>query len=117
MICREQPPVEGATAVLKFDQDIREQENLIVYTDYEAVSNSAGVVSGTVNLGSCYSDLTLRHTEYSFGYKNIWDTDLVYGVWRMEVPHSGGLGVGGDNIGHVWFGHLCDQDLVSSTPS
>ncbi|WP_415839109.1 hypothetical protein [Pseudoalteromonas byunsanensis] len=32
----------------------------------------------------------------------------------MEVPHSVGLGVGGDNVEYVWFGHLCDQDLVSS---
>ncbi|MBE0377154.1 hypothetical protein [Pseudoalteromonas prydzensis] len=110
-------PIEGASAVLKFDQDIREPEGVIEYTDYEMVSNSIGVVSGTINLGSCYSDLTLRHTEYSLGYKNIWDTDLVYGVWRLEVPHSVGLGVGGDNVEYVWFSHLCDQDLVSSNPS
>ncbi|MCG7535594.1 hypothetical protein [Pseudoalteromonas sp. OOF1S-7] len=108
-------PVEGAKANLRFDQDVRDL--VIEYVDHIEEANSEGRVSGVVNVGSCFSELTLRHTEYSFGYKNIWDTDLVHGVWRLEIPYSVGLGIGGPNVEYVVFGHLCDQDLVSSNPS
>ncbi|KGJ88417.1 hypothetical protein ND2E_4253 [Colwellia psychrerythraea] len=112
-------PVEGAKAKLKVDQDVSDNDNIINYTNYEKISNSAGRVSGSINLGNCSGSYTFQHTEYSLGYKNIYDTDLIYGVWRLEIPNTGNLdlGVGGDNVPYVVLGHLCDQDLVSSNPS
>jgi hypothetical protein len=38
-------------------------------------------------------------------------------VWRMEVLEYPGIGVGGDNVEYVSFGHLCKQTLLSSTKS
>lgn len=110
-------PVEGAKAKLRVDQDV--SDGSINYIDFESTSNSSGHISGSVDLGSCHSDITFRHTEYSFGYKNIWDTDLIYGVWRLEIPNTGNLdlGIGGNNVEYVVLGHLCYQKLVSSNPS
>jgi hypothetical protein len=110
-------PVEGAKAKLRVDKDV--SNNIVNYIDYENTSSSTGRVSGSIDLGNCSSNNTFQHTEYSFGYKNIWNTDLIYGVWRLEIPNTGALdlGVGGDNVEYVVLGHLCDQDLVSSNPS
>jgi hypothetical protein len=110
-------PVEGAKAKLRVDQDV--SDGSINYIDFEKTSNSLGRISGSVNLGDCHSDITFRHTEYSLGYKNIWETDLIYGVWRLEIPNTGNLdlGIGGDNVEYVVLGHLCDQKLLSTSPS
>jgi hypothetical protein len=110
-------PVEGAKAKLRVDQDVI--DGSINYIDFESTSNSSGHISGSVDLGSCHSDITFRHTEYSLGYKNIWDTDLIYGVWRLEIPNTGNLdlGIGGNNVEYVVLGHLCYQKLASSNPS
>lgn len=104
-------PVEGAQADLVIGTS-----NVEIHSEK---SNSAGVVSGTVNLGTCSGGGPLRHVEYSFGYRNTWETYLDYGVWRMEIPNTGDadLGIGGDNVPFVTLGHLCRQRLVESVKS
>ncbi|MCF6437124.1 hypothetical protein [Pseudoalteromonas sp. MMG022] len=63
---------------------------------------------------------------YSFGYKNEWRSDVEVGMWRIDIPTNRGfdeqgridtIGIGGDNVSFVYFGHICDQDLISSNPS
>ncbi|OHU90197.1 MULTISPECIES: hypothetical protein [Pseudoalteromonas] len=65
----------------------------------------------------------IEHTEYSFGYKNEWHSDVEVGLWRIDIPTNRGLdekgrvdtiGIGVDNVPYVTFGHTCDQDLKQS---
>ena len=58
----------------------------------------------------------IRHTEYSFGYKNVWESDVEVGAWQIVIPTNKGLdengeidtiGIGGDNVPYVYFGHIC----------
>ncbi|MFC3030987.1 hypothetical protein ACFOEE_00380 [Pseudoalteromonas fenneropenaei] len=111
-------PVAGAKAKFRL---IRDFENIAdmqhPYEDFDVLSNNIGVASGTIDLGSCFSDLTVEHTSYSLGYRNVWRSDFRVGAWRLELDTYPGqeLGIGGDSVPFVYLGHICDQDLVSST--
>ncbi|MCK7458834.1 hypothetical protein [Idiomarina aminovorans] len=118
-------PIEGAVAIFRFIKDLADVENTL--TNYEVVSDENGEISEQINLTFCNPNIpSVQHTEYSFGYKNVWGSDVEVGAWRLEIPTNKGfdengnpdiIGVGGENVTTVTFGHICDQDLISSNPS
>lgn len=118
-------PIEGAIAYFNFIKDVEDQAN--TSTSYQALSNTNGKISDQINLNSCTPNVKgILHTEYSLGYKNVWESDVEVGAWQIVIPTNRGLdengeidtiGIGGDNVPYVYFGHICDQDLISSEPS
>ncbi|MBQ4861544.1 hypothetical protein J8L98_07560 [Pseudoalteromonas sp. MMG013] len=95
--------------------------------DYTATSNASGQISSSISLGTCSPNRHgLEHTEYSFGYRNTWRSDVEVGAWRIEIETNldadnngtmDTIGIGGDNVPWVFLGHICDQDLISSVKS
>lgn len=118
-------PIEGADAYFSFHKDVNNLTETL--TVYKGTSDVNGQISEQINLPSCTPNVTgIRHTEYSLGYKNTWESDVEVGLWRIEIPTNKGfdeqgeldtIGIGGDNVPYVYFGHICDQDLISSDPS
>jgi hypothetical protein len=118
-------PIEGAVAQFTFIKNVTDAENTL--TTYKVNTDGNGAISEQINLGVCSPNVTgIEHTEYSFGYKNEWRSDVEVGLWRIDIPTNRGLdekgrldtiGIGGDNVPYVYFGHICDQDLISSNPS
>lgn len=114
-------PIEGAIAYFNFIKDVEDQAN--TSTSYQALSNTNGKISDQINLNSCTPNVKgILHTEYSLGYKNVWESDVEVGAWQIVIPTNRGLdengeidtiGIGGDNVPYVYFGHICDQDLIS----
>ncbi|KZN67774.1 hypothetical protein [Pseudoalteromonas luteoviolacea] len=81
-------------------------------------SDAQGKISETIDLGRCSTgSRTVTHTEYSNGYTNRWRSNYNIGAWRVEIPSGAGesIGIGGQRHSFVTLGHLCDQDLLSST--
>lgn len=76
---------------------------------HSALSNAAGIASGTVNPPDCTGDFTIFHTS---GGQN-WKTEFDVGAWSIAVPHTlpGEVGVGGENEPAVTLGHICRQTL------
>lgn len=110
-------PLVGLHPIVYLDQHINPDTGNIVYKAYSAATDSSGQASGTINVGTCSGDFQTTFVDYAQGYKNTWRSDFNYGVWRMEVLEYPGIGVGGDNVEYVSFGHLCKQTLLSSTKS
>lgn len=118
-------PIEGAVAYFDFIKDVTDQAN--TSTLYQAVSNSSGQISEQINFKNCYPNVSgIQHTDYSAGYKNVWESDVEIGAWRIVIPTNKGvnangqidtIGIGGGNVPYVYFGHICDQNLISSNPS
>lgn len=108
-------PLVGLHPIVYLDQHINPDTGNIVYKAYSAATDSAGEAAGTINVGTCSGDFQTTFVHYSQGYNNTWRTTFNYGVWRMEVLEYPGIGVGGDNVPYVSFGHLCNQTLLSST--
>lgn len=108
-------PLVGLHPIVYLDQHINPDSGNIVYKAYSAATDSSGQAGGTINVGTCSGDFQTTFVDYSQGYNNTWRTDFNYGVWRMEVLEYPGIGVGGDNVQFVSFGHLCKQTLLSST--
>ncbi|MGR3889154.1 hypothetical protein [Pseudomonas sp. 1152_12] len=110
-------PLVGLHPIVYLDQHINPNTGNIVYKPYVGTTNSSGLATGTINVGTCSGDFQTTFVDYAQGYNNTWRTDFNYGVWRMEVLEYPGIGVGGDNTQFVSFGHLCKQTLLSSTKS
>ncbi|MBD1584262.1 hypothetical protein [Pseudoalteromonas sp. S16_S37] len=118
-------PIEGAVAQFTFIKNVTDAQNTL--TTYKVNSDSNGAISEQISLSACNPNVTgIEHTEYSFGYKNEWRSDVEVGLWRIDIPTNRGvdeegrldtIGIGGDNVPYVYFGHICDQDLISSNPS
>lgn len=117
-------PIKGASANFYL---IKNNEDAGSLTAHQAISDVNGQISGQINLTSCDANVKgILHTEYSLGYKNTWESDVEVGLWRIEIPTNEGfdedgypytIGIGGDNVPYVYFGHICDQTLISSEPS
>ncbi|WDU64264.1 hypothetical protein LRS56_07140 [Pseudomonas poae] len=108
-------PLVGLHPIVFLDQRIDPDNGDIVYQAYSAATDSSGEAAGTINVGTCSGDFQTTFVDYAQGYNNTWRTQFNYGVWRMEVLEYPGIGVGGDNVPYVSFGHLCTQTLLSST--
>ncbi|AUG08760.1 hypothetical protein [Pseudomonas sp. S09G 359] len=108
-------PLVGLHPIVFLDQRIDPDNGDIVYQAYSAATDSAGEAAGTINVGTCSGDFQTTFVDYAQGYNNTWRTYFNYGVWRMEVLEYPGIGVGGDNVPYVSFGHLCTQTLLSSS--
>ncbi|WP_052713138.1 hypothetical protein [Pseudoalteromonas rubra] len=118
-------PIEGALAQFTLIKNVNDAENTLA--TYRVNSDSNGAISEQINLGACNPNARgIEHTEYSLGYKNEWRSDVEVGLWRLDIPTNRGvdengkldtIGIGGDNVSYVYFGHICDQDLISSNPS
>lgn len=108
-------PLVGLHPIVFLDQRIDPANGDIVYQAYSAATDSAGQANGTINVGTCSGDFQTTFVDYAQGYNNTWRTQFNYGVWRMEVLEYPGIGVGGDNVPYVSFGHLCNQTLLSSS--
>ncbi|WP_323660881.1 hypothetical protein [Pectobacterium versatile] len=80
-------------------------------------TGSDGNASGSVKLDTCHADYTTQFQDHDMGYINTWSTTFDVGAWRVEIPAQPGSGVGGDNVTHVTFGHICKQTLLKSVKS
>ena len=80
------------------------------------VTNSNGIASGIVDLGTCYGNYTSgEHSAYNNNVKSWWVTDYNYGAWYVEMPNAfieDELGVGRDP--EVSIGHICTQTFIRS---
>ncbi|WGL27489.1 MULTISPECIES: hypothetical protein [Pectobacterium] len=110
--------IPNIVAILILDQ--RENNGELEFNAANAhgiITDANGKASGSVKLDNCYADYTTQFQDYSQGYINTWRTTYDVGAWRIEVPAQSGVGVGGNNVTHVTFGHICKQTLVSSVKS
>ncbi|ALU42984.1 hypothetical protein [Pseudoalteromonas rubra] len=117
-------PIKNATATLRIQKRLNDPSS---ERDYTVVTDENGRITHSTDLGPCSPSVEdVIHTEYSFGYKNTWRSDIEIGAWRVLVPtnfDSNGdqkideIGIGGANHTWVTLGHLCDQTLVSSVKS
>lgn len=118
-------PIEGAVATFRFIKNLADTGNTL--TNYEVMSDENGEISEQINLNSCNPNIPpVQHTEYSFGYENVWESEVEVGAWRLEILTNKGLdengnphriGIGGENVKTVTFGHICNQRLISSNPT
>ncbi|WP_113633182.1 hypothetical protein DUT67_02745 [Pectobacterium peruviense] len=100
--------------------DQRESNGELVFDEsnlHSITTNANGDASGIVKLDTCHADYTTQFQEHSQGYINTWSTTYDVGAWRVEIPAQIGSGVGGDNVTHVTFGHICKQNLLKSVKS
>ncbi|WP_440056157.1 hypothetical protein ACSLBF_08400 [Pseudoalteromonas sp. T1lg65] len=113
-------PIENATATLRIIKANSDKRHTFT-------TDANGRISKTVNLGTCSPDIfNIEHTEYSYGYRNRWRSEVQLGGWQILIPTNVDadndgvidlIGVGGPNVPFVYLGHICDQDLISSVPS
>lgn len=119
-------PIEGAIAEFHFYKDVSDPANSL--TVYQLESDENGRISEKIEFRSCTPNIEepIEHTEYSHGYKNVWESKVEVGAWRLEIPTNKGLdengnphriGIGGENVKTVAFGHICSQKLISSNPT
>ncbi|KJY88689.1 hypothetical protein CWB89_21175 [Pseudoalteromonas piscicida] len=110
-------PVPGGQALLFLWRDYYNRTT----SNFEltpAVADAQGKISQVIDLGRCVSgNGEALHTEYSGGYTNEWYSQYQIGAWRVEIPSGleGSIGIGGNRHPIVTLGHICDQDLLSST--
>ncbi|MEQ9863627.1 hypothetical protein [Pectobacterium aroidearum] len=110
--------IPNIVAILILDQ--RENNGELEFNAANAhgiITDANGKASGSVKLDNCYADYTTQFQDYSQGYINTWRTTYDVGAWRIEVPAQSGVGVGGNNVTHVTFGHICKQTLLKSVKS
>ncbi|KZN50880.1 hypothetical protein [Pseudoalteromonas luteoviolacea] len=105
------------------------QAHFIKWSDYNnmaganaeitsAVSDAQGRISEVIDLGRCtWGRDEAIHTQYSMGYENRWRSRYNIGAWRVQIPSGldSYIGIGGNRHSVVTLGHICDQDLLSST--
>ncbi|MCF2908422.1 hypothetical protein L1285_08810 [Pseudoalteromonas sp. DL2-H2.2] len=117
-------PIKNAEATLRMRKDINDISSERSYT---VVTDENGKITNNIELGACNPNVRdIVHTEYSFGYKNTWRSDVEVGLWQIRIPtnlDSDGngeidfIGIGGKNHAWVTLGHICDQTLISSEKS
>ncbi|MBO9932794.1 hypothetical protein J7393_21560, partial [Xanthomonas phaseoli pv. dieffenbachiae] len=110
--------IPNVEAVLYLDQ--REDNGALEFGASNAhiiKTGSDGSASGVVKLDTCHADYTTQFQDHNLGYINTWSTTFDVGAWRVEIPAQPGSGVGGDNVTHVTFGHICKQTLLRSVKS
>ncbi|WP_242167251.1 MULTISPECIES: hypothetical protein [unclassified Pseudomonas] len=103
-------PLLGVTPILRVDKHFVGTE--YNWTDYKATTNSAGTSLASAALGTCFGENRVRYPDSSTGVKYNWETTFNFGGWRIELDEYPGVGVGGDNVSYVTFGHICTQDIV-----
>ena len=103
-------PLLGVTPVLRVDKRFEGTE--FHWTDFKATTNSAGTSQASAALGTCFGDNRVQYPDSSTGVKYTWDTTFNFGGWRIELDEFPGVGVGGDNVQYVTFGHICTQDII-----
>ncbi|TYL42806.1 emp24/gp25L/p24 family protein [Dickeya sp. ws52] len=114
--------IPNVDAVLYLDQRAERQGDKVILkfnpsTAHVITTDASGNASGTITLDTCYADSTTEFNNYDRGYLNTWSTTFDFGAWRLEVPIQEGIGVGGNNVQYVTFGHICKQTLVRSVKS
>lgn len=103
-------PLLGVTPVLRVDKRFVGAE--YHWTDFKASTNSAGTSQASAALGECFGDYRVQYPDSSTGVKYNWETTFNFGGWRIELDEFPGVGVGGDNVAYVTFGHICTQDII-----
>ncbi|TQF67595.1 hypothetical protein [Pseudoalteromonas luteoviolacea] len=113
-------PIQNATATLRVVKGSDDKRHTFA-------TDANGRISKTISLGTCRANINpTEHTEYSFGYRNRWRSQIELGAWQIVIPtnidaNNDGIidtiGVGGPNVPFVYLGHICDQDLLSSERS
>lgn len=104
----------GLTPYLEVDKHVNRGSYIPVYTPYYgSVTGSSGAASGTVNLGNCSGEATVQYVAYDSGYKNTWETNYNFGVWRLRIEEYPDIGVGGPTS-YVSMAHICSQRLIKS---
>lgn len=103
-------PLLGVTPVLRVDKHFTGTE--FNWTDFKATTNSAGASLSSAALGSCFGEYRVEYPDSSSGVKYNWATTFNFGGWRIELDEFPGVGVGGDNVPYVTFGHICTQDIM-----
>jgi len=73
------------------------------------LTNSSGVASGVVHLGTCTG---IYNTDQTSPSGQEWLTFFDAGRWDIIVPLSDDAGVGGANYPFVTLGHICSQTLI-----
>ncbi|NWB67320.1 hypothetical protein [Pseudomonas sp. I8001] len=106
--------LQGLTPYLQLDKHVNRNTYLPVYIPYYgSVTGVSGAASGTVNLGNCAGEATVRYVSYDSGYKNTWETNYNFAVWRLRIEEYPDVGVGGDAT-PVSMAHICSQRVISS---
>lgn len=106
--------LQGLTPYLQLDKHVNRNTYLPVYIPYYgSVTGVSGAASGTVNLGNCAGEATVRYVSYDSGYKNTWETNYNFAVWRLRIEEYPDVGVGGDAT-PVSMAHICSQGVISS---
>ncbi|MGR6617499.1 hypothetical protein ACU6QK_14845 [Pseudomonas rhodesiae] len=102
-------PLRGVTPVLKLDKHFSGPYN---WVNYEAKTGITGAASGNVNLGTCSGDYRVVYPDSASGQTYNWETWFNEGGWRIELKEFPGVGVGGNIVQTVSFGHICSQRIV-----
>ncbi len=103
-------PLLGVTPILRVDKRFEGTE--FHWTDFKASTNSAGTSQASAALGECFGEYRVQYPDSSTGVKYNWDTTFNFGGWRIELDEFPGVGVGGDNVSYVTFGHICTQNII-----
>jgi len=103
-------PLLGVTPVLRIDKRFEGAE--FNWTDFKATTNSAGTSQASAAIGDCFGDYRVQYPDSSTGVTYTWDTTFNFGGWRIELDEFPGVGVGGENVPYVTFGHICTQNIV-----
>ncbi|KAF2411153.1 hypothetical protein ACMSI6_15240 [Pseudomonas antarctica] len=103
-------PLLGVTPVLRVDKRFDGAE--FHWTDFKASTNSAGTSQASAALGECFGEYRVQYPDSSTGVKYNWETTFNFGGWRIELDEFPGVGVGGDNVPYVTFGHICTQNII-----
>ncbi|WP_411379234.1 hypothetical protein [Pseudomonas sp. MPB26] len=103
-------PLLGVTPVLRVDKHFEGAD--FNWTDFRATTDSSGTSKATAGLGECFGENRVQFADSSTGVSYNWDTTFNFGGWRIELDEFPGVGVGGDNVSYVTFGHICTQDII-----
>ena len=103
-------PLLGVTPVLRVDKHFEGAD--FNWTDFRATTDSSGTSKATASLGECFGENRVQFADSSTGVSYNWDTTFNFGGWRIELDEFPGVGVGGDNVSYVTFGHICTQDII-----
>ncbi|MDO9341909.1 hypothetical protein ACW9I9_21130 [Pseudomonas pergaminensis] len=103
-------PLLGVTPVLRIDKHFEGAD--FNWTDFKATTNSAGNSLASAAIGDCFGEYRVQYPDSSTGVTYTWDTTFNFGGWRIELDEFPGVGVGGENVPYVTFGHICTQNIV-----